>query len=130
MERLVKELRQLMKFKKELDEGDVVLLAGKDPDFIAFGVVTAIERDESRRDEWWHVSMQLLSVPLQPMTWTLRTEQMTGQETFTMGGHPRFMAPLAIGPERQEQSVPESERKPAGSGKIVSLHDAAKKQTK
>jgi len=58
---------------------------------LAYAHVGNIERDSSRKDEWWHVKMKILSIPLQEVTWTLRTEQLTGQEIFTMGGEERFI---------------------------------------
>lgn len=96
MEQLITELRKRLLFKSTLVPGDIVLIAAEDPQLLVFAVVTDITRDSGRKDEWWHVTMQMLSVPLQPMTWTLRMEQMSGQEIFTMGGKERFMAPLDI----------------------------------
>jgi hypothetical protein len=96
MDELIAELKKRVDFKKTLDTGDVVLIAADDPQVLAFAVVTDISRDSSRRDEWWHVKMQMLSVPLQTMIWTLRMEQMCGHESFTMGGKNRFMAPVMI----------------------------------
>ena len=96
MDELVAELNKLIDFKETLRMGDVALIAAEDPQMLAFVVVTDISLDFSRKDEWWHVGMQMLSVPLQPMTWTLRMEQMCGQEIFTMGGKKMFMAPVRI----------------------------------
>jgi hypothetical protein len=106
MEQLVSELQKMMPFKKEIDTGDIVLIAADDPRLLAYAVVTGIEADPSRKDPWWHVHMEMLAVPLQPMTWTLRMEQMCGQEIFTMGGKKRFMAPVAIGYEKHHETVP------------------------
>lgn len=103
MEQLVSELQKIMRFKKEIDTGDVVLIVADEPRLLAYAVVTDIEADASRKDPWWHVSMEMLAVPLQPMTWTLRMEQMCGQEIFTMGGKKRFMAPVAIGYKERKQ---------------------------
>ncbi len=96
MEDVVAELKKLIDFKDTLEAGDIALLAAEEPQMLAFAVVKEISRDFSRKDEWWHVSMHMLSVPLQPMTWTLRMDQMCGQEIFTMGGKKRFMAPVRI----------------------------------
>ena len=103
MEQLVSELREMINFKKDIDTGDIVLIVADDPRMLAYAVVTDIEADPSRRDPWWHVHMEMLAVPLQPMTWTLRMEQMCGQEIFTMGGKKRFMAPVAIGKLKQHK---------------------------
>lgn len=96
MEEVVAELKKRIEFKQDLEIGDIVIIAAEEPKMLAFAVVEDISRDLSRKDEWWHVAMQLLSVPLQPMTWTLRMEQMCGREIFTMGGKKRFMAPVRI----------------------------------
>jgi len=96
MEAIVEQLRERMALKETLEVGDVAIIAAEDPQMLAFAVVTEISRDLSRKAEWWHVSMQMLSVPLQAMTWTLRMEQMCGVEIFTMGGKKMFMAPVDI----------------------------------
>ena len=103
MKKTVAELRKIMEFKETTETGDIVLIAAKNPDMLIYAVVRAIDRDESRRDEWWHVRMTMLSVPPQPVVWTLRQPQMTGQEIFTMGGNERFMQ--AIGAPREEAPV-------------------------
>jgi len=101
MKTTVAELRKVIDFKETTDVGDIVLIAAKNPDMLVYAVVRAIDRDESRRDEWWHVRMTALSVPPQSMTWTLREPQMTGQEIFTMGGDERFMQAIRL-PEEKE----------------------------
>jgi len=105
MEKLVAELKKLVEFKEDIDCGDVVLIAAENPQMLAFAVITDIVRDTSRKDPWWHVSMQMLSVPLQSITWTLRMEQMCGLEIFTMGGDKRFMAPVRIDGEKPDGSA-------------------------
>ena len=96
MQKFVEELKQLIPLKDTTDIGDIILIAAKQPQFLAYAHVDKIERDTSRRDEWWHVHMTMLSVPLQKMTWTLRTEQLSGKETFTMGGEERFVKAVAF----------------------------------
>lgn len=91
LETLVEELKQNLPTKEMTAPGDVVVVAGLDPQFVLFARVGNIERDTAKRDEWWHVHLSFLSVPLQQMVWTLRTEQMTGREIFTMDGKPRFI---------------------------------------
>ncbi len=104
MEKLVEELKKLVEFKEDIDSHDVVLIAAENPQMLAFAVITDIVRDTSRKDSWWHVSMRMLSVPLQSVTWTLRTEQMCGREIFTMGGDKRFMAPVRILPPDRDKT--------------------------
>ncbi len=97
MQKLVDELKTMLDFKDTTNVGDVVLIAAKEPQMLIYAYVSRIERDTSRRDEWWHVDLDMLSIPLQKMTWTLRWEQMTGREIFTMGGEGRFVKALEFG---------------------------------
>lgn len=98
MEKLVAELKQIMPFKDTTDIGDLVLIASKEPQMLAYALVTDIERDATRKDEWWHISLSFLTVPPQQATWTLRTQQMTGLEIFTMGGEERFVKGVKFSP--------------------------------
>jgi len=103
MRKIVEELKQLIAFKATTDRGDIVLIAAKEPKMLFYAYVTNIERDDSRKDEWWHLHLTLLSVPLQKITWTSRTEQMTGQEIFTMGGEERFLQAVDFGKKIENQ---------------------------
>lgn len=103
MEDLVAELKELIDFKDTTEVGDIVMVAAEEPQMAAYALVTDIERDLSRKDEWWEVHMQLLSLPIQPIVWTLRVEQFTGQEIFTMNGNSRFVKAVRF------------DREPAGS---------------
>lgn len=96
LETMVKELKTILPFKDTTDLGDIILVVARNPQILQYGVVTDIVRDDSRKDEWWHMSFSFLTIPLQEATWTLRTEQMTGQEIFTMGGEERYVRALDI----------------------------------
>lgn len=96
MEKLIDDLKKIMDFKDTLDLGDVVLIAAKEPQMLVYGLINDIVRDNTKRDEWWHVSMHVLSLPPRNITWTLRAEQMTGQEIFTMDGEERFMKAVVL----------------------------------
>ncbi len=91
MEKIVSELKKVVPFKDTTEVGDIILIATKDPQMLIYAVVTSLERDESRKDEWWLIGLSLLSIPPQNVKWTLRTPQMTGMEIFTMGGEERFV---------------------------------------
>jgi len=91
MQQIIDELKGLVTFKDTTEINDIVLIAAKEPQMLFFAHVGGIERDNSRKEEWWHVDLTMLSLPVQKMTWTLRTEQMTGKEIFTMGGNERFV---------------------------------------
>ena len=91
MEKLVAELKEIIDFKDTTEPGDIVLIAAKEPQMLIYAYVSSIERDSNRKDEWWNVDLNVLAIPPQKMTWTLRTPQMTGMEVFTMGGEERFV---------------------------------------
>jgi hypothetical protein len=97
MQKIVEELKQLIPFKDTTDIGDIILIASKEPQLLVYAHVNDIERDTSRRDEWWHIHLTMLAIPLQKLTWTLRTDQMTGKEIFTMGGEERFVKAVEFG---------------------------------
>jgi hypothetical protein len=105
MQKIVEELKQLIPFKDTTDIGDTILIIAKEPQFLAWGHVDKIERDTSRKDEWWHVHFTMLAIPLQKMTWTLRTEQMTGREIFTMGGEERFVKALEFSSQNDSKTA-------------------------
>ena len=99
LEKLVEELKSITPFKDSTGVGDVVLIASEQPRLILYAKVISIERDPSKKEEWWHLGLTFLTVPLQHVIWTLRTAQMTGQEIFTMGGEKRFFQAVTIGAE-------------------------------
>jgi hypothetical protein len=112
MEKLVSELNTLFTFKETTREGDLVLIAGEKPPMLVYALVTGISRDESKRDEWWHVGLQLLTFPPQKSVWTLREPQFTGREIFTMGGEARFVKALDFsGPGRESPPAPKADGK-------------------
>ena len=118
METLVKDLQKLVPFKDTIGAGDIVLIAAKKPQMLVYGLINDIIRDETKRDEWWHVSIHILSLPPRKVTWTLRTPQMTGVEIFTMDGEERFMKPVRLDLEkpRTEKGGPKT-----GKGEKSSL---------
>jgi hypothetical protein len=100
MEQLVAELRKNLSFKETTVPGDIVLIAARQPKMLLYAVVSAIVRDETRKAEWWHVTLHLLSLPIQTVIWTLRTPQFTGKEIFTMGGEGRFVQAVQLEPDQ------------------------------
>jgi len=97
METLVSDLKKIVPFKDSVEIGDIVLIAAKKPQMLVYALICDIVRDDTKKDEWWHVSMHVLSLPPQKVTWTLRTEQMSGLEMFTMDGEERFMKAVIFG---------------------------------
>ncbi len=114
MEQMIDELKKVIRFKDTTEEGDIVLMAGKEPRVLIYALVTDIARDTSKRDEWWFVTIHFLTVPLHKAVWILRTAQMTGQEIFTMDGSERFVKAVDFGrkPRPVEDRVPEKGGKP------------------
>lgn len=115
MEQLVAELKKILPFKETTTTGDIVLVAAKNPQMLLYAAVGDIVRDETRRDEWWHVTLHLLSIPMQTVVWTLRTAQFTGQEVFTMGGEGRFIKAIRL--EDGQVARPTPPPAPEGKGK-------------
>ena len=79
MQKIVDELKKVLPLKDTSNIGDIIVIASKEPQMLLYAHIDDIERDTSRKDEWWHVQMSVMSIPLQKMTWTLRTEQLSGQ---------------------------------------------------
>ena len=109
MESMVHELKKIMPFKESTAPGDVVLVAIENSKAVFYALVVDIVRDATRRDEWWNVTLQILSVPPQLVVWTLRESQFTGQETFTMAGDGRFMKAVDF-----SKAKPSPEQPPTG----------------
>lgn len=103
LEKVLRELKSIMPFKDSTREGDIVLIVA---DQLFYAMVTEIVRDDTRRDEWWHVTFQLLTVPPRRVVWTLREPQFSGQEVFTMGGEKRFIKAIAWWEREPEPELP------------------------
>lgn len=112
MQKIVDELKKILPLKDTTHIGDVIVIASKEPQMLMYAHVDNIELDTSRKDEWWHVELSVMSIPLQKMTWTLRTEQLSGQEIFTMGGEERFVQAVSFRKSsKQEPSLKIKEKK-------------------
>ncbi|WP_244155794.1 hypothetical protein [Desulfofustis glycolicus] len=115
MEKLVEQVQGLVSFKDQTEVGDLVLIIAHSPQLMMYAQVSSIERDRSKRDEWWIIGLTFLTVPLQKAVWTLRTDQMTGREIFTMGGEKRFFKAVDLNGENQDKA--ELKKKPSRTGK-------------
>ena len=94
IEKIVNDLKNIFVFKQTTQVGDIVLIVAER---IMYALITGIERDYNKKDEWWQVNLQLLTIPPQKVAWTLRTPQFTGQEIFTMCGEERFIKAIDFG---------------------------------
>ncbi len=121
MEALVAELKGMFRFKDETLPGDLVVVAARDPRLLVYALVGAIDRDQSRQAEWWHLTLHLLAVPIQSVVWTLREPQFTGKEIFTMGGNPHFIKavqlPVLTDPEEDEPGP----KKSTGTSRLIKI---------
>ncbi len=86
-------------------EGDVVLIYRKDQPSV-FARIELIEPDIKRG--WYHVTLLLLTLPTQRVTWILRDSYVDGEQ-FTMGGIPMRL-------EEVKRIIPEKGREGAGEG--------------
>lgn len=113
MEKIVEELHKIFRLKGNTEEGDIVIIVTEEPQTLTYALVQGFERDVGKRDEWWHVTMQLLSVPPRKVVLTLRTPQFTGAEIFTMGGEKRFIKAVDFSEPGQQPPLPEKKQKDA-----------------
>jgi len=106
------------------DVHDLVLIHRSDKP-IAYARVEGIEPDVKRG--WWRVSLLILTVPVQVVTWILEQEQLDGVP-FTMGGTPirldRIDSPVdSPSPGNEPPAVPT----PSGhGGEVISLRERKK----
>jgi hypothetical protein len=102
-------------------EGDVVLIYHQDQPSV-YARIEAIEPDVKK--DWYHVTLLMLTIPAQPVTWILREEYIQGT-SFTMGGQPlRIEGVERVSPELPD---PDEETTPKDPGskppaKVIPLH--------
>jgi hypothetical protein len=110
---IVAELEKILPLKDTTEVGDIVLIAAKEPQMLLYAHIDDIKRDSDRKDEWWHISLTMLAIPLQKTVWTLRTPQMEGREMFTMGGEERFFKAVDFGSNDTPVVLPDAGKKKA-----------------
>ena len=86
-------------------EGDVVLVYYQEHPGV-FARIESIEPD--MRKGWYHVTLLLLTIPVQPVTWILRDSYIDGAP-FTMGGKSMRLenvekVPALDNPEQEDES--------------------------
>ena len=106
-------------------EKDIVLIHHEGSP-LGFARIEGITSDI--KPDWYHVKLLILQVPLQVVTWLLRSAYINGEE-FTMGGK-RIRLERIECPQDSEQVTEEepatNTTKTAGA-KIISLTDLKKK---
>ncbi len=109
-------------------ENDLVLIHYEDQP-MSYARVEQIVPDH--KPGWYHVTLLLLQVPLQVVTWILRDVYIEGEE-FTMGGK-KMRLELVVSPvtpsAEEEDEDAEPEKPPQKPGKVISLTDMKKKDS-
>jgi hypothetical protein len=104
---------------------DLVLIYYEDKP-LCFARIEAIEPDH--KPGWYHVSLLLLQVPVQAVTWILRDAYIDGAE-FTMNGK-RMRLEKVVGPRKPAAAVPRDETqtpaKDPNGAKVISFADIKK----
>jgi len=100
-------------------EGDVVLIYIKDQPTI-YARIEAIETDIKKG--WYRVTLLLLSIPHQIITWILKEEYINGA-TFTMDGNPVILQEVKRMPVTAAPGEKRSKEGPVGGlineGKVL-----------
>ncbi|MEJ2723675.1 MAG: hypothetical protein P8175_03335 [Deltaproteobacteria bacterium] len=91
-------------------EGDVVLIYYRDEPAL-YARIEDIAADHKRG--WYQVTLRLLTIPAQVVSWILREEYLNGTP-FTMGGQPVKME--KIGPLGGEEEPGETRKSPEPEG--------------
>lgn len=108
-------------------ENDIVLIYFEDNP-MTFARIEEIQADH--KPDWYHVKLLMLQVPLQVVTWILRTAYIDGTE-FTMNGN-RMRLERVTCPEDPEAVSPKPDpgdggAKPGGKEKkVISFRDLKK----
>ncbi|ACN14014.1 conserved hypothetical protein [Desulforapulum autotrophicum HRM2] len=118
-------------------ENDVVLIYLED-DPVSFARVESIEPDVKK--DWYHITLLMLQIPLQTVTWTLKDLYINGEDFF-MGGK-RMKIEVVESPgevaveEAHDTDVEASKEDPSGEipkesrGKVISLADVRARNKK
>ena len=109
-EKNIMNLKKNILIKDDTNERDLIIFVM--PDMILYGYVHEIIRDQAvKTGTWWHVTFTILTVPLMTTTLIMRTEQMTGQESFTINDEFRFFSAVEVLKEETEE--PPEPKKPS-----------------
>jgi len=99
-------------------EGDVVLIYHQERPTV-FGHIEHIEPDVKK--DWYQVTLLLLTIPTQAVTWILRGSYIGG-EGFTMGGVPmRLEAVKRITPRNDKPATGQQHEEKKAHGKPATV---------
>ena len=99
-------------------EGEVVLIYFNEQPGI-FARIEAIEPDVKK--DWYRITLLLLTLPVQPVTWILRESYIDG-ESFTMDGKPvrlEEVKHISLKYDSGEGINNGVNKGPAGSGRVI-----------
>lgn len=99
-------------------EGDIVLIYYQDKPTL-YARIEAIEFDIKK--DWYQVTLLLLSIPIQMVTWILREEYINGT-AFTMGGHSMKIEKIDSPLVQKAKTSQEGDKETAGTqerGKLI-----------
>ncbi|HIJ58336.1 MAG TPA: hypothetical protein HPP41_01550 [Deltaproteobacteria bacterium] len=97
-------------------EGNIVLIYHQEHPTV-FARVEHIEPDMKK--DWYHVTLLLLTIPTQTVTWILRDKYIDG-EVFTMGGKEmRLEEVKKVTIREDKQSLARNETKTSGKPAVV-----------
>jgi hypothetical protein len=96
--------------KSENRVGDVVLIYYQDEPTV-YARIEAIVPDTKK--DWYQVTLRMLTIPAQTVTWILREEYINGSP-FTMGGQPVKLE--TIGPPRATEEPGGTQKSPVPKG--------------
>lgn len=101
-------------------EGDVVLIHYQDQP-MAYARIEEINPDIKR--DWYQVTLLLLTIPAQSVTWILRHEYINGT-SFTMGGQPMRLEKVKKifpGGAPQDNGRPKGPRSSEKASKVIAF---------
>ena len=99
-------------------ENDVVLIYFEDKPAV-FARLESIEPDSKKN--WYHVTMLLLTIPMQTVTWILRDAYIDGAP-FTMGGKSVRLEEVkrtAVKKDMEDQHESKDEKRSEGAGTVI-----------
>ena len=101
-------------------EGDVVLIHYQEQP-VAYARIEGISADVKR--DWYQVTLLLLTIPAQSVTWILREEYLNGT-SFTMGGQPMRLDKVKRvfpGGAPQNKGQPQRPKSSEKASKVITL---------
>jgi len=103
MKQLIKQVKSIVTQAKSAEQGSTVLVFFGEDSSLMWGIIREFVRDETKKDDWFHVTIDMLSMPPRRVVWTLRVPQINGSEEFTMQGNPRYILPVAMSASKKDK---------------------------